>query len=44
MKKLYWRVTIDGKRTWRPVVVKEVGDDDDLDPRRYQWLLVELIE
>ena len=42
--KLYWRVKRNGKWTWRPVVVKEVGDDDDLDPRQYQWYLVALEE
>lgn len=38
--KLYWRVKINGKWTWRPAVVQEQGDDDDLDPRAFQWYLI----
>ena len=29
MAKLYWRVTINGKRTWRPATVLTVHLDDD---------------
>ena len=42
--KLYWKVECNGKTTWRLANVKEVGDDDDLDPLRYQWYLVALEE
>lgn len=41
MAKLYWRVTINGKRTWRPVKVMEVEDDTDHDPRWARWYFIE---
>ena len=42
--KLYWRVKRNGKWTYEAAIVKEVGDDDDLDPRQYQWYLLALEE
>ena len=42
--KLYWRVKINGKWNWRACDVREQGDDDDLDPRAFQWYLIKTEE
>ena len=42
--KLYWRVKRNGKWTWTAATVKEQGADDDLDPLKYQWFLIQTEE